>query len=114
MNKKFTPRYFLLVILLAMSCEKSLNSPIILPMIIASAVSGLEVTPAICGGNVMSNGGGTITAAGVIWSDAPIQLFLWTTKTIDRTSIGSFTSNITGLSPLSDVDCQHKVAISVT
>lgn len=85
-----------------MSCEKSSNSPITLPTITTSSVSGGEARLAIRGGNMMSNGGETITAAGVIWSDAIKPTISLATKTIDKTSIGSFTSNITGLSLLTD------------
>jgi uncharacterized protein (TIGR02145 family) len=56
-------------------------------------------TTASSGGNITNDGGGNITARGVIWSTSQNPTIALTTKTTDGTGTGSFTSSITGLSP---------------
>jgi uncharacterized protein (TIGR02145 family) len=52
------------------------------------------------GGTIASNGGATITAKGVCWSTSPNPTIELTTKTNDGTGSANFTSNISGLSPV--------------
>lgn len=59
-------------------------------------VTDITANSAICGGNVTSDGGNTITARGICWSTSQKP----TTEddaTYSGTGIGSFTANITGL-----------------
>ena len=59
-------------------------------------VTSITANSAICGGNVSSDGGSTITARGICWSTSQNP----TTEddaTYSGTGIGSFTANITGL-----------------
>jgi hypothetical protein len=56
-------------------------------------------TSAISGGSVVSQGGSPISARGVCWSTSPDPTVSLSTKTIDGSGIGSFTSSITGLNP---------------
>ena len=59
-------------------------------------VTSITANSAICGGNVTSDGGNTITARGICWSTSQKP----TTEdnaTYSGTGIGSFTANITGL-----------------
>ena len=59
-------------------------------------VTSITANSAICGGNVSSDGGNTITARGICWSTSQKP----TTEddaTYSGTGIGSFTANITGL-----------------
>ena len=60
--------------------------------------SSLTSTTAVSGGNITSDGGAPITASGVCWAPTanPIATGLHTT---DGTGTGTFTSNITGLTP---------------
>jgi hypothetical protein len=61
-----------------------------------TAISSITSTNAISGGSISHDGGATITFRGVCWntSSNPTTSF---NKTTDGTGIGSFTSNITGL-----------------
>ena len=60
--------------------------------------SSLTSTTAVSGGNITNDGGAPITARGVCWGTAanPLATGLHTT---DGTGTGTFTSNITGLTP---------------
>jgi hypothetical protein len=58
----------------------------------------LTEATASSGGNITSDGNGSITARGVCWSTSPGPTTALTTKTVDGTGAGVFTSNITGLS----------------
>lgn len=59
-----------------------------------------SATNAVSGGNISDDGGGPITARGVIWSQStPFPTIALNTKTNDGTGTGSFTSNISGLTP---------------
>ncbi len=61
-------------------------------------VSSITQTTAVSGGNITDNGGADITARGVCWSISQSPT-LDDSKTEDGTGTGTFTSNITGLSP---------------
>ena len=61
-------------------------------------MSAITSGSASSGGNVISDGGGPITAKGVCWSTSPDPITA-DDKTTDGTGAGSFTSSITGLSP---------------
>jgi hypothetical protein len=70
----------------------------ILPNITTQVVSGITESTASSGGNITSDGGATVTARGVCWSTSQNP----TTNdshTSDGYGTGSFTSNITGLTP---------------
>jgi uncharacterized protein (TIGR02145 family) len=74
------------------------TSPIGAAVVSTTAVTSITLTTAISGGNITSDGGGTITAKGVCWAVATnptINNF----KTSDGTGIGSFISNLSGLLP---------------
>ena len=66
------------------------------PTVTTSSVSNITVNSAVCGGNVTSDGGATVTARGVCWSTSQNPT-ISDNKTIDGNGIGNFTSNITGL-----------------
>lgn len=63
-----------------------------------TAVTSLTSTTAVSGGNITNDGGAPITARGVCWATTanPVATGLHTT---DGTGSGTFTSNITGLTP---------------
>jgi len=71
----------------------------ILPTVTTTAVSAINITTASSGGNVTAIGGAAVTARGVCWSwsETTSPTIALTTKTIDGTGIGSFTSAIAGL-----------------
>jgi hypothetical protein len=67
-----------------------------LPTVITTAISGINSTSAVSGGNVIS-GYPAITARGVCWDIAPNPTVALTTKTNNGSGSGIFGSNITGL-----------------
>ncbi len=71
--------------------------PVVLPTVTTAAISNITEISAQSGGNVTDDGGASVTARGICWSTSPNPT---TTDdyTTDGTSVGSFTSNMTGLS----------------
>lgn len=69
-----------------------------LPIVTTHAVTNITDNSATCGGTINSNGGATITARGVCWSATPNPT-LSGMHTTDGSGSGSFTSNLTGLTP---------------
>ncbi len=79
--------------------QVSFNTPaIVLPTLTTTLPTAIATSSASSGGNITSDGGGAITARGVVWSTIQNPTIALTTKTINGTGTGSFTSNITGLS----------------
>ena len=74
------------------------NIPATLPTVTTSTVSNITATTATCGGNVTLNGGAPITARGICWSTSTTPTVA-DNHTSDGTSMGTFTSQITGLNP---------------
>ena len=70
---------------------------IVMPVVKTVAVTEVTATRAVCGGNVTSDGGGTITARGVCWSISKMPT-IEDNKTTNGSGIGSFTSNLSNLS----------------
>jgi GH43 family beta-xylosidase len=68
------------------------------PTVTTTAVSSVTANSATSGGNVISDGGSTITARGVCWSTSSNPTTA-NGKTTNGTGTGSFTSSITGLNP---------------
>lgn len=68
------------------------------PTVTTNSVSSINSNSAICGGNVTSDGGATVTAKGVCWSISSNPITS-NSKTTDGSGTGGFTSNISGLSP---------------
>jgi hypothetical protein len=76
--------------------EYSYGGSASIPTITTTDISGITTTTASSGGNVVSDGGATVTARGVCWSTAANP----TTSgnhTSDGSGVGTFTSAITGL-----------------
>lgn len=67
-----------------------------LPIVSTTEVTNIGEESAVSGGNVTSNGNVTVTERGVCWSTTTTPT-IDDSKTSDGTGIGSFTSNITGL-----------------
>ena len=70
---------------------------IVLPIVTTAEATEVTTTTAVCGGNVSSDGGGTITARGVCWSISKMPT-IEDNKTTNGSGIGSFTSNLSNLS----------------
>jgi len=78
------------------SNDISFTTPASAPQLTTTAISSITGVTAISGGNITYDGGSTITARGVCWNTNPAPT-LTNSYTSNGTSIGSFISNITGL-----------------
>jgi V8-like Glu-specific endopeptidase len=68
------------------------------PLVTTASVTSIGATSAVCGGTVSSEGGASVTARGVCWSVSPDPT-INAAHTTDGSGPGSFTSNLTGLTP---------------
>ena len=82
----------------AYGSQETFTTNIQLPSLTTTAVGSVTATTAVSGGNITSDGGSDVTARGVCWSTSTNPTTANNT-TIDGTGTGSFTSNITGLTP---------------
>lgn len=80
----------------AYGANVSFSTIAVAPTVTTAAVTGITTTSATCGGNVISAGGGTVTAYGVCWSTT-LNPTISDIKTNDGTGTGIFTSSISGL-----------------
>jgi hypothetical protein len=78
------------------SASVLINAQPTLPSVTTSTVFDATQYTATSGGNVISEGGATVTSRGVCWSTTSNPTIL-NLKTSDGLSIGTFTSTITGL-----------------
>ena len=67
------------------------------PLLTTNAVTSINLTSAVSGGNITSNGGANITVSGICWSTSSNPT-ISNNKTTDGTATGSFSSTINGLS----------------
>src|SRR5664280_72794 len=74
------------------------TTPIVVATLTTTAITSITLTSAVSGGNISSNGNGTVTARGVCWATTtgPTSTNSITT---DSTGTGAFTSNLSGLLP---------------
>jgi uncharacterized protein (TIGR02145 family) len=80
--------------------EISFSTLSVLPTLTTTEATSITFSSATSGGNITSNGGANVTARGVCWSTSANPTILLTTKTVDGSGIGIFTSNLTGLAPV--------------
>lgn len=73
--------------------------PLLLASITTTTVSSITSTKATSGGRITTDGGSAVTARGVCWSTSQNPTIALSTKTVNGSDTGSFTSNLTGLSP---------------
>ena len=66
--------------------------------VVTGQITNITSTSADCSGNVTSDGGSSVTARGVCWSTTQNPTTA-DSKTTNGTGTGTFTSNITGLTP---------------
>jgi len=84
--------------LLLFSCDPHENPDPVIPSVTTGDVTDITTTTATCGGNVTADGGAAVTARGVCWSTTQNPTTA-NSKTTNGTGLGTYTSNITGLSP---------------
>jgi uncharacterized protein (TIGR02145 family) len=68
-----------------------------LPIIVTTNPTTISWSTASSGGSVTSDGGSLVTVRGVCWSTSSNPTVLLSTKTINGSGTGTFSSNITGL-----------------
>jgi len=68
------------------------------PTVTTTSISEITSATATSGGNVISNGGASVTARGICWSTS-LNPDITDFKTTDDAGAGSFISSITGLTP---------------
>ena len=68
--------------------------------ITTAAVSAISSNTATSGGNITLDGGDAILIRGVCWSTSPGPTADLTTKTVNGAGLGVYTSNLTGLAPV--------------
>lgn len=73
------------------------TSSVNLPTVTTNNVTNITQNSATCGGNVVSNGGATVTARGVCWSNTNSLPTISNSHTTNGSGTGSFTSSMTGL-----------------
>ena len=69
-----------------------------LPTVTTENITGITISTANSGGEVVDNGGSPIIARGVCWSTSQSPSIVNSFYSTDGTGSGSFTSNLTGLS----------------
>ena len=90
----------LLVITTLISCSTTENTPTkTAPILTTSAISNITLKTASSGGNVSDDGGDTVTSRGLVWNTAPSPTTSLTSKTIDGSGLGNFSSSISNLLP---------------
>lgn len=82
---------------LSVRCVQGLM-PVVPPTVITEQITEYDYYNASAGGNITSDGGAAVTAAGVCWSTTPMPTTA-NSKTSDIVSAGSFSSAMTGLAP---------------
>ena len=80
--------------------ETSFTTIAVEPTVSATtAAASITGSSATSGGTIISNGGATITASGVVWSTTATPTIALATKTTNGAVTGTYTSSITGLAP---------------
>lgn len=72
---------------------------VVLPTLTTTAVTVVTSNSAISGGTITNDGGGAVTARGIVWSTSQNPTIALTTKTNDGVNTGTYTSNLTNLAP---------------
>lgn len=88
--------FVLIATTFVISCSSSDDDEDELPTVTTAEISGIGNTTAISGGMVTNDGNNAVTARGVVWSTNSNPTIA-DNKTTDGSGIGSFASNITGL-----------------
>jgi hypothetical protein len=91
--------FLVMIILSFYACQDEEQKPVTIPDVTTTAPSSIEAVSARSGGNIVNDGGGSITARGVVWSTSNNPTISLSTKTVDGTGSGSFSSSLVGLLP---------------
>lgn len=82
--------------------EVSFKTLVDLPVVTTAAVTGVTKVAAVTGGEVTYDGGGTVTARGLVWSTSANPTLTTGTKIDGGAGIGAFVSNLSGLSTFTE------------
>jgi len=99
MKKLFWVTSIIITLFLIPDCKKDPNSLALspnLPVLLTVPITNITATSAVCGGDIISNGGAPITSNGVCWSTS-FNPSITDSKTVDSVRVAQFVSNITGL-----------------
>jgi len=94
-NQNLLTSYLLIIgalLVFLSSCDPDDN----IPVLSTTAVTDINQTTAVSGGDITLDGGATVTARGVCWSTGQTPT-ISDNKTTDGTGAGIFVSNINGL-----------------
>jgi hypothetical protein len=69
------------------------------PVLTTTTVGSITTSTATSGGDIINDGGTPILSRGVVWSTSNNPTIALSTKTVDGSGSGNFSSNLTGLSP---------------
>jgi uncharacterized protein (TIGR02145 family) len=97
----YHPLIFGLFLIFLSDCTKEKIPPTetnVIPLVNTTVVTNITPTSAITGGNIISNGGGTISDRGICWNSWPgIDPSINDNTISSGNGSGSFTTNLTGL-----------------
>jgi hypothetical protein len=96
--RKLAIGIFIFLSVFIISCSDDENNSTV-PVLTTTSITNITNNSATSGGVVTSDGGANITARGVVWSTSQNPTIELSTKTVEGTGTGSFTSSITGLLP---------------
>lgn len=88
----------ILIVLLFGGCQKEEEK--IKPIISTTQITDITANSVISGGKISNDGGTPVTTRGIVWDTSPNATTALPTKTIDGSGVGTFTSKIIGLLPL--------------
>lgn len=88
----------ILILQLAFSCKKDSETPKEKPTLTIAAATNITSTTASCNGSITSDGGSAVTARGLCW-DTNENPTIENSKTTNGTGTGSFTGELTDLTP---------------
>lgn len=71
--------------------------PFSLPTVITSPLSSITSNAAVCGGNIINDGGSPVITRGVVWDTLSSPTTSLNTKTTNGIGTGIYVSNLTGL-----------------
>jgi uncharacterized protein (TIGR02145 family) len=96
--KRIIPLLVLVCITVGIAIINSCKKDDVIPTLTTTALTNITTTSVTGGGLISKDGGATVTARGVCWGTASNPT-VSDSHTSDGTGAGSFTSNITGLTP---------------
>ncbi len=79
--------------------EVSFTTDIALPAVQTESISSISSNTACSGGKVISNGGASISALGIVWSTSPSPAIESSSKTSESPSNSNFSSTMSNLKP---------------